>query len=1083
MYIVQDKIFVLERMRRIFFVIIALIACVAAWAAPVDQQSALKKAKAFLAERGNDMLLSERGVRKAPAKSAGEGEYYYVFNAEDGNGFVIVAGTDLTEPILGFSEEGHFEPDQIPEGLKALLKMYEETVDVLSEQEEAGEQMQRREVRRVMDLPRHYVAPFLTKHWSYKAPYNGMNPVVNDTICPTGCATVALAQVMGHYEWPEIMPRALSYTTATNQLKMPTLPRYEIDWENMLSNYYLETYDSLQAAAVARLMLHLGCGLRSDYCTKVTGGSSSNVPGILRACDYRCSDYALYLSKTQDEWENILFDDVSHGRLILVAGFELQDNSGHLFVIDGYDMDGLWHIDWGWGGGTNGFYRLTNISPYRNTTSYTYMRNIRFIYNIEPILDESATTTSRQKPYDCLTTTSLTFEETGDIYITRTNLTGAKRVFNQGLGLVDDDGQLVRVLDSERATYTSKGSSTSLWNITDLSGYRNGHLRAYPVSQVADGDGNWHFDECKAENACLDVDITNGEYTLSAVPALTYDSLTVDSKLSFPVGAARQYELSITNNKMNDHRQWLYLFEDSILIDNQIVDVPPMSTAKHIFTYIPSEVGEHTLYLCSDTANTKVLIEKQVKVTKSIAYSLSLVSWEMDNYVKGSKTSYFYGDKLRFRFKLKNSGKNDYNDFVRALLASTSWYDTQKYWVHIPAGGTKEFEFTSDILNYATTYSIRLSVKSSSHSNSDILNTQLTSVSFKPRRGICWWDKNGIMHAQAPSSKAFTVSQEALAVSFYGNTTLPSSIVPNSNPNTIYYLTKDYPKTLTTHNKVINGKAGLIHLTDTMSAFVPIDFQADSIVYTRTFDKGFTGRRNGNNWSTLTLPFTPDRIFNTVDSVDVDWYKPGDTEEKNFWLRELYAEEGFYAYFTDAEQIVPNTPYIVTVPDNYKGEDYCLVGKPLEFSAGNADVISGKSFADTDNYNFIGSLSESNSLGDYIYWLNEENGGNHFIYLPDMTVVKPFRAYFAARKQPRDGSKMFVASYVFQPESSEEGSEETDGVIELAAPESPSWSAETGIYTITGVKVASVASHAVGETLSTLPRGIYVVNGRKVLVR
>ena len=67
--------------------------------------------------------------------------------------------------------------------------------------------------------------------------------------------------------------------------------------------------------------------------------------------------------------------------------------------------------------------------------------------------------------------------------------------------------------------------------------------------------------------------------------------------------------------------------------------------------------------------------------------------------------------------------------------------------------------------------------------------------------------------------------------------------------------------------------------------------------------------------------------------------------------------------------------------------------------------------------------------------------------------------------------------------SSEEGNEETDGVIELAAPESPSWSAETGIYTITGVKVASVASHAVGETLSTLPRGIYVVNGRKVLVR
>lgn len=1062
-----------------------LITFVAAWAAPVDQHAALNKAKAFLAERGNSMRLVETGARKAPRKSAGKEEsYYYVFNAEDDKGFVIVAGTDLLEPILGFSEQGSFDPDQIPDGLKALLKMYEETVEELSGQEEAGELSQRREVRRVMDLPRHYVAPFLTKHWSYSTPYNGMNPVVNDTICPTGCATVTLAEVMGYFEWPESFPRVLSYTTATHELVMPILPSYTIDWENMLSNYTLETYDSLQAAAVAKLMLYVGCGLASDYDTQTTGGFSGGVPKVLRYCEYRSSDYVLYLTKTQDEWERIFYDDVSNGRPIIAAGFELQEDSGHLFAIDGYDMDGLWHMEWGWNGGSNGFYRLTNISPYHNTNSYAYMRNLRFIYNIEPKKSDSAILPSGQKPYDCLTTTSLTFDEMDDIYITRSNLTGAKRTFNQGLGLVDDDGQLVRVLDSETATYNSKGSLKRLWNITDLSGFRNGHLRAYPVSQVADGDGIWHFDECKAENACLDINITDGTYTLSAAPALTYDSLTIDSKLTYPLGAARQYELSITNNKMNEHRQWLYLFEDSVLMDNQIIHVPPMSTAKHTFTYIPTEVGEHTLYLCSDTAKVNVLLEKQVNVTKSIAYSLSLVSWEMDNYVKGSSASYFYGDKLRFRFKLKNGGKTEYNDYVRILLANTRWYDTNKIWAHIPAGETREFEFTSDILEYAVNYSIRVYVKSSSHSDANILNTQLLNLAFKPRYGICWWDKEGVLHAQAQlqANKTFTVPEEATAVSFYGNSTQPNTITPNSNPNTIYYLTKDNTKTLPTQNKVINGHAKLIHLADSSSVFIPIDFQTDSIVYTRTFDKGFTGRRNGNNWSTITLPFTPDRIFNTVDSVDVDWFRPGDTEEKNFWLRELYAEEGFYAYFADAGQIEPNRPYIITVPDNYKGEDYCLVGKPLEFSAGNVDVVCGKSFVDTDNYNFVGSLTETNSVGDYIYWLNEENGGNHFIYLPEQTVVKPFRAYFAARKQPRDGAKMYVASYIFQTESDNEGGE-TDGVIELAAPESPSWPAQTGIYTITGMKVATVDSHAVGEALSTLPHGIYVVNGRKVLVK
>lgn len=1073
-------------MRRIYLVVLGLIAFAASWAAPVDQKSALSKAKAFLAERGSDMRLPEGGARKAPRKSAGKEEsYYYVFNSEDGNGFVIVAGSDLMEPILGFSEQGSFDPSDIPDGLKGLLSMYEEAFERLSAQEEEGELPQRREVRRVMDFPRHYVSPFLTKHWSYKPPYSDMNPVINDTICPAGCATVALAELMGHFEFPKIMPRALAYTTFTNQIKMSTLPRYEIDWENMLSNYLIEPYDSLQAAAVARFMLHVGCGLRSDYCTKTTGGSSGLAPGILRACDYICSDYELYLSRTQDEWESIFYDDVAHGRPVLVAGFELQEDSGHLFIIDGYDMNGLWHIDWGWAGGTNGFYRLTNISPYENTTSYNYMRNMRFVHNIHPNLDNSATTVSAQNPYDCLTTTSLTFEESGDIHITRTNLTGAKRQFRQALGLVDDDGQLVRVLDSETATYTSKGTQTSLWNITDLSGFRNGHLRAYPVSQVVGGDSVWHFDACKAENACLDVDIVNGEYTLSAVPALTYDSLAVDSTIGFPLGAARLFELNVTNNKMNEHRQWLYLFEDSVLIDSQILHVPPMGTEKHKFTYVSQTVGEHHLYLCSDTAMANVLMEKTVKATKSIAYGLSLVSWEMDNYVKGSKTSYFYGDKLRIRFKLKNSGKNDYNDFVRALLVTTNWYDTDKFWVHIPVGETKELEFTSDILNYAVNYTIRLSAKSSSHTNSDVLNTQLLSVSFKPRTGICWWDKSGVMYAQAAvqANKTFTVPEEAVAVSFEGLSAQPNNLIPNSNPNTIYYLIKDNTKTLSTQNKVIGGRAEFIHLTDSCSAFVPIDFQADSIVYTRTFDKGFTGRRNGNNWSTLTLPFTPDRIVNTVDSIDVDWFHPGDSVVKNFWLREFSAEEGFYAYFSDVEKIEPNTPYIITVPDNYNGEDYCLVGKPLAFSASHASVVSGKPYADADNFDFVGSLTEASTVGDYIYWLNEENGGNHFVYLPDSSQVRPFRAYFAARKQPREGAKLFVASYVFQQETAPEEDGETDGVIELTAPESPSMPGKTGIYTMAGVKVATADAGSLREALSRLPKGIYVVNGRKVMVR
>ena len=1074
------------RLSRIYSLFFVLIMATSVWAAPIDQETALARAKAFVAGKGSNMHLRTTAVRKAPRKSGDEGAYYYVFNAEGGNnGYVIASGTDLLEPILGYSDHGSFDPNNVPPALELLLQSYKDAVDEMSQQEPVDNQVGgRHEVRRSMAFPMHDVQPFLTKFWNHGAPYNSMNPVINDTICPVGCTAVALAEIMGYYEHPATLPTTYNYTTTTLGLKIKSLPMYDVDWENMLSNYMLETYDSIQLAAVSRLMLHLECAFLSDFGTKVTLATGSLVSQILRACGYSCSNYTNIEKKSQEEWNDIFYDDITHGRPVLISGTNVLDNgSAHMFLIDGYDMDGLWHVDWGWGGLSDGYYRITNFAPYDNTRSYAYKLKMACVYNIEPKSDVSVPVTTTQKPYDCLTTTSLTFDETSTIFITRTNLTGAKREFNQGLGLVDDDGQLVRVLDSEKKTYNSKGSQTSIWNISDLSGYRNGHLRAFPVSQVVGGDSIWHFDICKAENSCLDLDIVNGDYTLSPVPALSFDSFVVDSTLSFPVGAARKYVLTVTNNKMNEHNQWLYLFEDTVKMDFQLIHVPPLSTIKHEFTYIPDDTGEHLVRLCADTARTEVLFEKLVNVDKSIIYSLKLTSWEMDNYVKGSSTSYFYGDKLRFRFTLKNAGKTDYNDFVRPLLASTSWYDTDKIWAHIPAGESREFEYTSDILNFATSYTMRVYVKSSSHSNSDILNTLLLKVAFKPRRGICWWDKDGKMTAQAPVSKTFTIPEEAVAISFYGLSTQPSGINPNSNPNTLYYLTKDMPKYLPNHNKVINGHADIIRLSDDNSVFVPIDFKADSIVYTRTFDKGFTGRRNGNNWTTITLPFSPDKVFNTVDSVEVDWFKPGDTEEKNFWLREFYAEEGFYAYFADAEQFMPNVPYIITVPDNYKGADSCLVGKPLEFIAINADVHKGRSFSDAPHFNFVGSLSETHTLGDYVYWLNEENGGNIFEYYSDSTMVKPFRAYFTSTTEPREGAKMYVASYIFQPETDFEEGKEADGIVELAAPVSPSMPTNIGVYTLSGVKVATVSAHSVKEVLSTLPKGIYIVNGRKVLVR
>jgi hypothetical protein len=105
------------------------------------------------------------------------------------------------------------------------------------------------------------------------------------------------------------------------------------------------------------------------------------------------------------------------------------------------------------------------------------------------------------------------------------------------------------------------------------------------------------------------------------------------------------------------------------------------------------------------------------------------------------------------------------------------------------------------------------------------------------------------------------------------------------------------------------------------------------------------------------------------------------------------------------------------------------------------------------------------------------------VYQSEPVDVKPFRAYFTAATEPRVGMQMYVASYIFQPETDVEEGKKTDGVIEIAAPVSPSMPTHLGVYTLSGVKVASVDASSLNEVLSTLPKGLYIINGKKVLVR
>ena len=205
-----------------------------------------------------------------------------------------------------------------------------------------------------------------------------------------------------------------------------------------------------------------------------------------------------------------------------------------------------------------------------------------------------------------------------------------------------------------------------------------------------------------------------------------------------------------------------------------------------------------------------------------------------------------------------------------------------------------------------------------------------------------------------------------------------------------------------------------------------------------------------------------------------------ENEKKDFWVRHFYGEEGFYTYFNNADEILPNIPYIITVPDNINEDGYTLVGKPLVFSASNARVLSGKVVADAHNYNFEGSYYEKDIEGTYVYKLDEEANGNNFVYMEDGATIEPFRGYFTSEAAPVEHNVLYVVSYIDVPTITGV----KDLPVEPKANDGDMASTHDNIfrvYAITGTLVKTEKGKSLTEVLQSLPKGIYIINGKKYM--
>lgn len=338
-------------MKRTTTILIAI--CVSALFAngkQISQNAALSAARKY-----------SRTGQVAPAKNLRSDKTnnapYYAFNLEQG--YVIVSGDDEMTELVGYAENGFFDAENVPPQMQLWLDRYAEYV--------AAVQSGKAKARKILlsNSPSVVVEPLVTTKWNQDAPFNNFAPEYTDDNnntqrCATGCAATAMAQIMKFHNWPEQGVGHYSYEHQSFGTISSNFSEHVYDWTNMIDRYNNGEYSNVQADAVALLMKDCGVSLNMNY-GPVSGASIYSYTPAFK-------NYFRYSSRTVNrsgcetaEFTRIITDELQEGRPIIYCG--TGEDGGHAFVVDGYDTNYFLHVNWGWGGYSDGYFDMNYMDP------------------------------------------------------------------------------------------------------------------------------------------------------------------------------------------------------------------------------------------------------------------------------------------------------------------------------------------------------------------------------------------------------------------------------------------------------------------------------------------------------------------------------------------------------------------------------------------------------------------------------------------------------------------------------------------------------------------------------------------------
>lgn len=632
------------------------------------RQNALKfmQGRQTIKAKGSNAPVGINDMHLVSTAALNISDEMYIFNVDADGGFVIVSGDERTPAILGYADNGSIDLTDMPENMLSWLMGYAADIDALRNANTIA----------AAAAPVHpAISAMVPTMWGQRSPYNLMCPKYNGALCLTGCVSTAMAQAL-YYIQPAGCTALAGYASNTS-ITMPALSATTFNWSNMRLVYSSNDTDA-SAKEVAKLNLYCGQSVSMNYGTGSSSATTSNIINAFKK-HFGVSNSFRRIFRSRysvAEWDEMLYEEMKNYRPVIFSG--RNPDGGHAFICDGYDGNGMYHINWGWNGTSNGFFLLNSLNPNEQGDGGTtggYNCEVYALIGLklrgaDEVVPGNALYVNYVEGPGWVTRSDSKQNFIFQLSYTLSNHNAGTQNYDIAYALYDEDGNMVQMSKEKYSVVLQSGYRNTYTRQCSIgAGLAKGTYYLMPLSKETETK-NWNLCE-EADDCALTVEVEEPIMILSFQPRggtnAAYRAKNLQISGNMVVNNPQIISADITNSgDAFSHNIQVYVDGESVSYFSANID--PGETATLTTDYTFTTGGQHTIYLAvddkpiSETMTCNITAESICNLT----FSIDILSPTVE---RGGNT-YVGSGNCEVEVKYTNNTSSVYNSSVAYYLGN-----------------------------------------------------------------------------------------------------------------------------------------------------------------------------------------------------------------------------------------------------------------------------------------------------------------------------------------------------------------------------------------------------------------------------